>query len=272
MRLICPNCDAEYEVDDAAIPMAGRDVQCSNCGHGWFQSHPEVEAEQEAAVEVAPQVLVAADVPETVAVDLAPESEGAAAVNPVPGLPLPPSRGMDESVMAVLREEAAREAAIRKTEGRAGIETQTELGLVADGGLAEAAVRRIARLNGEPEPQPQVAAKTRREMLPAIEEINSTLRATSERRSGDDGAVAETMEEPRPARAGFGRGFVTLVVLAVVLLALYLLAPLIAAKVPALAGAAQAYVAVVDAGRRWLDTELKALVATLRGYQGSQGG
>ena len=37
MRLICPNCDAEYEVDDDVIPPGGRDVQCSNCGHTWFQ-------------------------------------------------------------------------------------------------------------------------------------------------------------------------------------------------------------------------------------------
>ena len=44
MRLICPNCDAEYEVDASAIPYDGRDVQCSNCGHAWFQLRPEVEA------------------------------------------------------------------------------------------------------------------------------------------------------------------------------------------------------------------------------------
>lgn len=36
MRLICPNCDAQYEVDARAIPVDGRDVQCSNCGHTWF--------------------------------------------------------------------------------------------------------------------------------------------------------------------------------------------------------------------------------------------
>ena len=47
MRLVCPNCDAQYEVDDAAIPEAGRDVQCSNCGHAWFQRHPEVVADEE---------------------------------------------------------------------------------------------------------------------------------------------------------------------------------------------------------------------------------
>ena len=42
MRITCPNCGAQYEVDDTLIPEAGRDVQCSNCGKGWFQArHPE---------------------------------------------------------------------------------------------------------------------------------------------------------------------------------------------------------------------------------------
>lgn len=48
MRLMCPNCDAEYEVDASAIPESGRDVQCSNCGHAWFQQHPELEADGDA--------------------------------------------------------------------------------------------------------------------------------------------------------------------------------------------------------------------------------
>jgi predicted Zn finger-like uncharacterized protein len=37
MRLICPNCVAQYEVDENVIPPEGRDVQCANCGHNWFQ-------------------------------------------------------------------------------------------------------------------------------------------------------------------------------------------------------------------------------------------
>ncbi|OCX61033.1 hypothetical protein BFP70_16390 [Thioclava sp. SK-1] len=37
MRLICPNCSAQYEVGDSVIPDAGRDVQCSSCGKTWFQ-------------------------------------------------------------------------------------------------------------------------------------------------------------------------------------------------------------------------------------------
>jgi predicted Zn finger-like uncharacterized protein len=37
MRLVCPNCVAQYEVADGTIPDSGRDVQCANCNHIWFQ-------------------------------------------------------------------------------------------------------------------------------------------------------------------------------------------------------------------------------------------
>lgn len=40
MRLICPNCSAQYEIDASLIPDEGRDVQCSNCGHTWFELPP----------------------------------------------------------------------------------------------------------------------------------------------------------------------------------------------------------------------------------------
>lgn len=38
MRLSCPGCGAQYEVEGAAIPGEGREVQCSACGHTWFQN------------------------------------------------------------------------------------------------------------------------------------------------------------------------------------------------------------------------------------------
>lgn len=37
MRLICPRCGAEYEVEDRLIPAGGREVQCSSCDNVWFQ-------------------------------------------------------------------------------------------------------------------------------------------------------------------------------------------------------------------------------------------
>ncbi len=39
MRLICPSCRAQYEVEDDAIPADGRDVQCGSCTTTWFQPH-----------------------------------------------------------------------------------------------------------------------------------------------------------------------------------------------------------------------------------------
>lgn len=48
MRLTCPNCGAQYEVDNSVIPDEGRDVQCSGCGQGWFQPG---KAAQEASLQ-----------------------------------------------------------------------------------------------------------------------------------------------------------------------------------------------------------------------------
>lgn len=61
MRLICPNCAAQYEVDEAVIPEAGRDVQCSNCGHTWWQErYPQAEAGAVTAPAEAPGPAAAA--------------------------------------------------------------------------------------------------------------------------------------------------------------------------------------------------------------------
>jgi predicted Zn finger-like uncharacterized protein len=93
MRLQCPNCDAEYEVDAAAIPQVGRDVQCSNCGHGWFQMHPDFapDPEMESALYDPPPPL--------------PQAR--------PGEGAYPRREIDPAAMQILREEAAREEALR---------------------------------------------------------------------------------------------------------------------------------------------------------------
>ncbi|MEM8870907.1 MAG: zinc-ribbon domain-containing protein [Pseudomonadota bacterium] len=37
MRLICPNCASQYEVDGSLFPPEGREVQCSNCEESWIQ-------------------------------------------------------------------------------------------------------------------------------------------------------------------------------------------------------------------------------------------
>ncbi|QRZ12318.1 zinc-ribbon domain-containing protein [Paracoccus methylovorus] len=91
MRLTCPRCAAQYEIAESAIPAAGREVECSSCGHVWRQPGPGNSA---------PPSQMGPRNPYD------PEAR--------PAL----SRQLDESVLAILRDEAARELRARETETR----------------------------------------------------------------------------------------------------------------------------------------------------------
>ncbi len=300
MRLICPNCDAEYQVDDAAIPEAGRDVQCSNCGHAWFQRPAEVEMAREAEAELfgdAPAVVekaIVADKPTVADMDKIPGTS-VPAVAPVPKVAdeynadptanpaaavTAPRQTLAESVLSVLREEADRETAVRRDEDpvvrpmdRAStVEMQTEFGL-DDAGPASAvsaAARHIAKLKGaEPDPQPVEEPKSaaRRDLLPDIEEINSTLR-TDRDRAQDDMDEIDALPDLKPNRRGFRSGFVLMMIVAVALAMTYIMAPRIIAQMPATAPGLRAYVTTIDHGRLWLDGAIKSAGGTLRGLSG----
>ena len=273
MRLICPNCDAQYEVDEGAIPQGGRDVQCSNCGHAWFQTPADAMAEADADLDVPAAPVVSTPPPPKPAApkpgpaDPAPapvaaEPVASAEVSPAPAPATGPvRRTLDENLLNVLREEAAREAAERRAEAGRGIETQPELG------LPEAGRRPTEPAAVEaPVPDHPVIERpnARRDLLPDIEEINSTLRPGSETR--------ETDRTPPPAavprRASFRRGFLSVLLIAVVLVVLYTTAPQISARFPALAGAMTAYVEGVDALRVWLDMVMKSAADGLHSLTG----
>jgi predicted Zn finger-like uncharacterized protein len=148
MRLICPKCDAEYEVEAAAIPETGRDVQCSNCGHGWYQMPVEPSALLSAADDDLAPAMAAALVADVRSLAAIPAVETASTDNPgrdqsveqgaavTAGFAVDddssadrdvaasdPSmtaavrpRALEQSVLSVLREEAEREAAARRAE------------------------------------------------------------------------------------------------------------------------------------------------------------
>lgn len=46
MRLICPNCSTQYDVDAAAIPDGGREVQCGVCDTVWFQPDARIQGQE----------------------------------------------------------------------------------------------------------------------------------------------------------------------------------------------------------------------------------
>lgn len=280
MRLVCPNCDAEYEVDASAIPDTGRDVQCSNCGHAWFQMSPRLEealAAEEALFDPPPALEEPAKTDPVV--DAAPDD----APPPPDMAPAPPARALDETVLAVLREEAERETQARRKETPPPIETQEEMGLTA--ALSQSVAATVAAANvapeaqveplAEPDPVAQRIARmkgidpapakpvSRRDMLPEIDEINTTLRASSERRSGEAAAVSDSLASTE-GRSAFRSGFVLAIVAAMVIVALYIMAPKLAQQIPGLEPMLTSYVSAIDAARLWLDGVLQGAIGAMR--------
>ncbi|MGR3757670.1 MAG: zinc-ribbon domain-containing protein, partial [Tranquillimonas sp.] len=97
MRLVCPNCAAQYEVDPALIPEGGRDVQCSSCGETWFTTLDGAAAEPPAPTRPQPVPPAAPDhMPPTGQEDRSDDA-------PEPAAP-PPRRRIDEAALAILRE------------------------------------------------------------------------------------------------------------------------------------------------------------------------
>jgi predicted Zn finger-like uncharacterized protein len=277
MRLICPNCDAQYEVDAGAIPDTGRDVQCSNCGHAWFQVRDVIADDLSDDLYREPEPEQVAEVPAALAQTDAKEYEDEDPPPPPPiARPAPVQRVLDPSVLAILREEAAHEMAARKAEA-AGLEMQGDLGLPPPispvvGSAAAAAAEsasaqtqtdeRISATQGEPRDPPRVAA--RRDLLPDIEEINSSLRP-------NDASVARgtaVVSTDSPAGSGFRSGFVLVLILAAIGIAVYVMAPQISAQIPGAADALASYVTFVDALRQGLDGLMQRATGALNGLTG----
>ena len=299
MRLVCPNCDAKYEVPDDAIPQGGRDVQCSSCGHAWFQLHPEAEiaAEEEAALfgddlarpeepvpsepEAVTEAITAAETAADPQTDDAIAAVLAEAAPEAPPATAPPKQELDETVLAVLREEAAREAEARRIEAQRDgarradaegqLQVQPDLGVETSPPAALSPTqRRLAMLKGKdpdaPPPEPPKPA-ARRDLLPDVEEINSTLQPSD---SGYDPDAEVDKLPDLTRRGGFRSGFFLMILLMVIAAAVYLSAPKLVGQFPALEGTLTAYVAMIDSLRLWLNDLVNSATNALNG--GGEGG
>lgn len=213
MQLTCPACGARYEIDDGLVPPEGRSVQCSVCEHVWREApgRPPTAARSESSPK--------------------PESEGRAGPTPTPGPapgePQPQRPPLADEVRAILREEADREARVRRERGLVDIRPDPESASPGAG------PRRAPAGPGA---------------LPDPDEINQTLRAASQRAAElNRGAVT------RPARSGFLAGLVVGLCIVGIAALLYVTAPRIAESVPQSEPALRAYVAAVDDMRAFLD-------------------
>jgi len=323
MRLICPNCGAQYEVAEDAVPDIGRDVQCSNCGHTWFENPgASVAAEEElvSVKDIDEQVLdseaetasdndepdfyedeateeqesasmaedeagfeediasddasaveenvgsaeditseLAADVEEEVG-DVASKLEEAGASPTAPAA----RHGLEDSVADILREEAEREQSARLEEG--SLETQTDMPMDPPADAAETETRsRIARLKGEETAAvAALAAKeaSRKEALPDIDEISSTLRTNAERGESVP-PPPEEVEETK--RKGFRWGFWGVILLILIAVLVYLFSDMIIAAVPAIEGPVTSYVAMIDGLRSSITGLVEGAASSLEG-------
>lgn len=274
MRIICPNCEAQYEVPDDAISEDGRDVQCSNCGTTWFQHHPDQDGNAHQDVAELPAAEPAPTEPEPEATP--PVEEDSIPETPPPA---PPRQELDPAVADILRQEGAREAAARAAEAD-HIEVQQELGLtpVEDDATRRqrearerlAKIRRESEIPAAPdlaqsEPSTvseEAAVNSRRELLPDIEEINSTLRSTSDRELAGDDYDPDAPVRTRKKR-GFRRGFTYAVLLVAIGALIYAFAPQIADQFPQADPWLSGYVTWVDNMREGLDTRMQGVLKWL---------
>jgi hypothetical protein len=303
------------------IPDDGRDVQCSACGHTWFQlpegvelpPEPEPAEETEAAtdgeaveetaeetIEETLEVAVEAEFSEespaeddaeeaaTSALEAATEQAEATyedfaepvsdtepspvaaeeeAEPATPPLPPRPSEKLDETILDMLREEARRETDARRAEQAQALETQPELGLTE---AAEPADRpgqraRMAQVGVDETDADMdeeiVPPGSRGDLLPDIEEINSTLRPASEHPEAAE--IADPVAVEARQRTGFRWGFTLMIVLAALLVIAYVFAPQIGQQMPALEPALVDYVEtanqVRDGAEAFLDRTTQAL-------------
>lgn len=305
MRLICPNCSAQYEIDIALVPDEGRDVQCSNCGHTWFELPPVAEgfgedtpkadidtspdgdakSDDDAKTDDAPETdkEKSADGPSHAAMAIAAASEDddnddtffdrpAPERTPIVTVPPAKRRPSDAADVDLLKEEAAREMSKRRAPPSEPIEMQTDLGLAeikTRQSPSRALRARMAHLNEEEAPAtarnrkldvaepsgPGSRAEVisdagshapRRDLLPDIDEINSTLKSTKTRSKA--GAYAIAQQQKR-----FRFGFLFMMVLAILMIVAYAQAPAIARAFPGSEAALLPYVDGANAVRDWID-------------------
>lgn len=235
IRLVCPRCAARYDVPPEVIPPEGRDVQCSNCTHTWFQSADDVQAAPSGPSEPAAAAVNAgqADAVRTGwsgagEVDVArpnatpvearpaepaaaeshgefpddPDDDEAGRATPRPVQP----RSLPPEVSEVFRQEREHETRRRAQTG--AIESQPDLGLPdppddANARRALEARERMAFVRTEDPASPPpafVASGSRRDLLPDVEAISETLRG-SDRHARPEGERQARRGRPEPQGA-----------------------------------------------------------------------
>ena len=221
MRLVCPSCSAEYEVNDAAIGAKGRMVRCASCAAEWFQ---------------APGVGAASPAAEPPAAEPATPDPGPADAGPADPVVADPPPAAPEPELS------AKQPAYRQTPSESDeyARLRAEFGEDGPGGAKKG---ETVYVDEDPRVVEGVAAAA-----PAAD----GTRARARRRADTEDLEASLHDNPEDVAAGGGAfiaGFATVTLVALILIALYVKAPELAEIAPQAEGPLAAYAGLVDQGR-----------------------
>jgi predicted Zn finger-like uncharacterized protein len=268
MRLICPKCNAQYNVADNAIPQGGRDVQCSSCGNTWFQTEkPKVLSREVSRILSTPIPAVVKTQSRDVSGYDMPQSGRGQAEGPMhePVGDGPRHRQVDPKVANILREEAARTHGVSDySAGAAAPKRESSSEVVAE------TRKRIAQLTADtddviPGNSSTVATPDPR-AVPDINEINAALRARYD--DSEQGGLTELEKHEAIRRRGFRRGFFVVLILIGLILLPYVYADEVTQNMPQLQGYMATYVAVIDQLRLTLNAIVEAVTAGIADLTG----
>ncbi len=221
---------------------------------------------------------VAADLEVDLETDDLPEDEGPGDAEPVPA---PKPRGLDDSVKDILREEVEYESRARAAEQPQSLETQGDLGLdrgqdrpTATDLRADEAANRLRRLRGQEDAATAAAVAatvrsakdTRRDLLPDIEEINSTLRTSSDTPRNPD--LGQKTNNSASRARGFRLGFALVILLAGAAVFVYSSHDSLSQSYPQAAPYIDSFMASANGARIWLDDKVAGLFLKLNALTG----
>ncbi len=270
MELICPSCEARYEVPGAAIGEKGRQVSCLNCGHSWHAYPPLVLEAQDAPKQAVPSWkseeekaapagagasrLSQWTAPEDDLSDSSVAKDNSSDVAPIAPPPASASRHeqlaeIREMLAEVQTESRATAAIAPGAAGAAAVSAATQdraLGAEPSlSGRSADAPRNVADLDrGDPIDtlREKLSQKDVQRMAPPPPDTRKLRRAHARKE-------AHRRRREAQGSGAFLTGFLLVVVVAAIMVALYLLHPQIIARMPGTEPALTEYVATIDGWR-----------------------
>ena len=268
-----PEQDDAQPADDNDDAPAAEDAQAASPLEEAMRAQKAALDDEMHAGDAEPSEELATEPTDTAEEDEAPEP---------PTEDAPPRREVDAAVLGILREEADREVAARRQERGEALEMQTEMGLT-DAAPPPPTETETETETETPDTETLIsrtlqdefdetgdAPGSRSDLLPDVEEINSSLRPADQHEDGvgADDPVAQEVNK----RRGFRTGFIAIVAIAAVLVLAYIFAGQIVQAVPAAEPVVIIYLDVADSARAGLDSAMARSVEGLSGLLANMSG